>query len=66
MPFTWEVFPAALSTSQYASLNFLGESSWTRYNGLQQLSYFVTVFVAAPVSILTGLMQKPAISNKLG
>jgi DMSO/TMAO reductase YedYZ molybdopterin-dependent catalytic subunit len=33
---------------------------------LQQLSYFITVFVAAPVSIATGLMQSPAISNRLG
>jgi sulfoxide reductase catalytic subunit YedY len=67
VPMTWEVFPAAVSTAiQYASLNFPVDHSWTRYNGLQQLSYFVTVFVAAPVSILTGLMQSPAISNALG
>ena len=67
VPLTWEVFPAALSTAiQYASLNFPVDHSWTRYNGLQQLSYFATVFVAAPVSIGTGLMQSPAISNKLG
>ena len=67
VPVTWEVFPNALSTAiQYASLNFPVDSSWTRYNGLQQLSYFITVFVAAPVSILTGLMQSPAISNRLG
>ena len=67
VPITWEVFPAALSTAiQYASLNFPVDHSWTRYNGLQQLSYFVTVFVAAPVSIATGLMQSPAISNRLG
>jgi sulfoxide reductase catalytic subunit YedY len=33
---------------------------------LQQLSYFITVFVAAPVSLVTGLMQSPAISNALG
>jgi DMSO/TMAO reductase YedYZ molybdopterin-dependent catalytic subunit len=64
---TWEVFPAALSTAiQYASLNFPVDHSWTRYNGLQQLSYFVTVFVAAPLSIVTGLLQSPAISNALG
>src|SRR6476659_4780345 len=64
---TFEVFPAALSTAiQYASLNFPVDHSWTRYNGLQQLSYFITVFVAAPVSIATGLMQSPAISNALG
>ncbi|MDQ2860675.1 MAG: molybdopterin-dependent oxidoreductase, partial [Pseudomonadota bacterium] len=67
VPLTWGVFPAALSTAlQYASLNFPVEDSWTRYNGLQQLTYFITVFVAAPVSIFTGLMQSPAISNKAG
>lgn len=55
VPLTWEVFSAALSTTiQYASLNFPVGHSWTRYNGLQQLSYFITVFVAARVSIATG------------
>lgn len=67
VPVTWEVFPAALSTAiQYASLNFPVDEGWTRYNGLQQLSYFITIFIAAPVSIATGLMQSPAISNTLG
>lgn len=67
VPVTWDVFPNALSTAlQYASLDFPAEQSWTRYNSLQQLTYFVTVFVAAPVSILTGLLQGPAISNRLG
>ncbi|MDQ2946557.1 MAG: molybdopterin-dependent oxidoreductase, partial [Acidobacteriota bacterium] len=67
VPITWDVFPAALSTAiQYASLNFPVDQSWTRYNGLQQLTYFITVFIAAPVSIGTGLMQSPAIANKAG
>lgn len=67
VPLTWGVFPAALSTAiQYASLNFPVDQSWTRYNGLQQLTYFITVFIAAPVSIATGLMQSPAIANKAG
>lgn len=67
VPVTWEVFPNALSTAiQYASLNFPVDHSWTRYNALQQLTYFITVFVAAPVSIATGLLQSPAISNRLG
>jgi thiosulfate reductase cytochrome b subunit len=67
IPVTWEVFPNALSTAiQYASLDFPTNDSWTRYNGLQQLSYFITVFIAAPMSIATGLLQGPAISNKLG
>jgi sulfoxide reductase catalytic subunit YedY len=67
VPVTWDVFPAALSTAiQYASLNFPVDEGWTRYNGLQQITYFITVFIAAPVSIATGLLQSPAISNKLG
>ena len=67
VPTTWEVFPNAVSTAlQYLSLTFPPEESWTRYNSLQQLAYFATVFIAAPVSILTGLMQSPAISNRLG
>ena len=67
VPLSWDVFPNALSTGiQYASLNFPVDQGWTRYNGLQQLTYFVTVFVAAPVSIITGILQGPAFSNKLG
>ncbi len=67
VPLTWTVFPNALSTAiQYASLNFPVDESWTRYNGLQQLTYFITVFIAAPTSIATGLLQSPAISNRLG
>ena len=67
VPVTWDVFPNAISTAiQYASLDFPVDHSWTRYNSLQQLSYFITVFVAAPVSIATGLLQSPAISNRLG
>jgi len=67
VPLTWDVFPAALSTAiQYASLNFPVDQGWTRYNGLQQIAYFITVFVAAPISIATGLLQSPAISNRWG
>lgn len=67
VPTTWEVFPNAASTLlQYLSLTFPTEESWTRYNSLQQLFYFITVFVAAPISILTGFLQGPAISNRLG
>lgn len=67
VPTTWEVFPNALSTVfQYLSLNFPVEHAWTRYNSLQQLTYFITVFIAPPVAIITGLMQGPAFANKLG
>lgn len=67
VPTTWEVIPNAASTAlQYLSLTFPVEQSWTRYNSLQQICYFVTAFIAAPTSILTGFMQSPAISNRLG
>ena len=57
---------AASTALQYLSLTFPVDESWTRYNGLQQIAYFITVFIAAPTSIVTGLMQSPAISNRLG
>ena len=67
VPTTWEVIPNAASTLlQYLSLTFPDDQSWTRYNSLQQVTYFTTVFLAAPLSIVSGLMQSPAISNKLG
>jgi methionine sulfoxide reductase catalytic subunit len=67
VPTTWEVFPNALSTVfQYLSLNFPVEHAWTRYNSLQQITYFITVFIANPLAIITGLMQGPAFANKLG
>lgn len=67
VPTSWAVFPNALSTAlQYLSLNFPVEHTWTVYNGLQQLTYFVTIFIAGPLAFLTGVMQGPAFSNKLG
>ena len=67
VPATWEVIPNAASTAlQYLSLTFPQDQSWTRYNSLQQLAYFVTVFIAAPTSVATGLLQSPSLSNHLG
>ncbi|MFT4030257.1 MAG: hypothetical protein QM675_10310 [Protaetiibacter sp.] len=55
VPSDWAVIPNALSAAlQYASLDWPLENSWVNYNALQQLSYFTTVFVAAPLAIVTG------------
>lgn len=55
VPTSWEVFPNALSAGlQYVSLNWPTENGWVNYNGLQQLTYFTTVFIAAPLAIITG------------
>jgi hypothetical protein len=67
VPTDWEVFPNALSALiQYLALDFPKNEGWFKYNSLQQLAYFMTVFIAAPLAAISGLMQSPAISNKLG
>lgn len=56
VPTSWDVVPHAVSAAlQYASLDWPTESGWTGYNGLQLLAYFVTVFVAAPLAVVTGI-----------
>lgn len=67
VPTSLEILPNALSTVlQYLSLQFPPNDGWVYFNSLQKLTYFTTVFIAAPIAIVTGLMQAPAISNKLG
>ena len=56
VPTSWEVFPNALSAIlQYVSLDWPTENGWVNYNALQQLAYFTTVFIAAPLAIITGV-----------
>lgn len=56
VPTSWEVFPNALSAAlQYVSLDWPIENGWVNYNGLQQLAYFTTVFLAAPLAVVTGV-----------
>lgn len=66
VPVHWDVVPNAISVAiQYLSLQWPTESGWTNYNSLQVLAYFVTVFIAAPLALLTGLGMSPALSTKL-
>lgn len=56
VPTSWDVFPNAVSAAlQYASFHWPTESGWLSYNSLQVLAYFVTVFIAAPLAIITGV-----------
>jgi sulfoxide reductase catalytic subunit YedY len=65
VPAHWDVFPdAASALLQYLSLRWPVDDSWLAYNGLQMLAYFVTVFVAAPLALLTGLGMSPALSTR--
>lgn len=56
VPTSWSVFPNAVSAGlQYVSLDWPTENGWVNYNSLQQLAYFATVFLAAPLAIATGV-----------
>ncbi|GAB2458812.1 cytochrome b/b6 domain-containing protein [Xylanimonas ulmi] len=56
VPTSWAVFPNALSAAlQYLTLDWPVEHGWVAYNSLQQLMYFLVVFVAAPLAALTGV-----------
>ena len=56
VPTSWEVFPNAASAMlQYLTLEWPVENGWVNYNSLQQLMYFVIVFIAAPLAAVTGV-----------
>lgn len=61
VPTSWAIFPNALSAlTQYISLDWPTENGWVNYNSLQVLAYFTTVFIAAPLAIITGLRLSTA------
>ncbi|GAA1365195.1 cytochrome b/b6 domain-containing protein [Arthrobacter rhombi] len=56
VPTSWDIFPNMVSGAiQYASLDWPTEHGWVHYNALQVMSYFLTVFIAAPLAILSGI-----------
>ena len=65
VPLHWDVIPNSISVAiQYLSMNWPLETGWTNYNGLQLIAYFITVFIAAPLALITGLGMSPALSTK--
>ncbi|MBJ7595210.1 MAG: molybdopterin-dependent oxidoreductase [Candidatus Dormibacteraeota bacterium] len=65
VPTSWDVFPNAVSVLiQYLSLDWPTENGWVAYNSLQLIAYFITVFVAAPLALVTGLGMSPALSTR--
>lgn len=56
VPTDLDIFPNMLSAAiQYASLDWPTENGWIHYNSLQVVAYFVTVFIAAPLAIVSGI-----------
>ncbi len=65
VPTTWAVFPNSLSVLiQYLSLDWPTDNGWVAYNSLQLLAYFITIFIAAPLALITGLGMSPALSTR--
>lgn len=65
VPQEWEIVPHAASAAlQYVSLQGPPHDGWVSYNALQMLAYFVAVFIAAPVSALSGLRMSPVWPGK--
>ncbi|MGH2630802.1 MAG: cytochrome b/b6 domain-containing protein, partial [Actinomycetota bacterium] len=65
VPTSWSVFPSSVSVLiQYLSLDWPTEHGWVAYNSLQLLAYFITVFIAAPLALITGLGMSPALSTR--
>jgi len=69
VPSSWEVFPNAISAGlQYASFEWPAENGWTNFNSIQQIMYFLVIFVAAPLAIISGLRMSewwPSEAKKL-
>lgn len=65
VPMSWDVIPNSISVAiQYLSLDWPHDNGWVNYNGLQLIAYFITVFIAAPLALITGLGMSPALSTR--
>lgn len=66
VPTSWKIIPDAWDIFvHYATFHMPQEpNGFYRYNALQQLSYFITVFVLAPLAILSGPSMSPALTNQ--
>jgi methionine sulfoxide reductase catalytic subunit len=66
VPTSPAVFVQAWNTFvHYANFHLPPEpNGFYGYNALQQLAYFATIFVMAPLSILTGMAMSPALVNR--
>lgn len=65
VPTSWDIIPNALTAGlKYASLNWPTENGWVNYNALQTISYFVIVFIAAPLALITGIRMAPGLAGR--
>lgn len=64
VPVSWDIFPNMISAGlQYLSFDWPQEMAWVNYNALQVMTYFVTIFIAAPLAAITGVRMSPIWQN---
>ena len=67
VPNSFDVFPNAVSTAlQYPSLQLPENAGFSTYNALQLLATSSPCSSPAPVALITGLLQAPAIAGRFG
>jgi sulfoxide reductase catalytic subunit YedY len=67
VPTTTAVVPGAVTCAvTLASLHLPPGAGEVNINALQQLAYFSVIFIAPPLSVLTGLAMSPALVNHYG
>ena len=66
VPISWQIVPDSWNVFvHYSTFNFpIEPNGFYHYNALQQLAYFGTIFILAPLAMLTGLAMSPAIENR--
>jgi DMSO/TMAO reductase YedYZ molybdopterin-dependent catalytic subunit/thiosulfate reductase cytochrome b subunit len=65
VPVSWSIVPHAASVAiQYASLDLPEPAGWGQYDAMQMIAYFTTVFVAAPLAMLSGFLQAPFVAAR--
>ena len=66
VPTSWQIVPDAWAYFvHYATFHLPPEpDSFQHYNALQQLTYFIVVFILAPLAILSGPSMSPALTNR--
>jgi sulfoxide reductase catalytic subunit YedY len=66
VPTSWQVVPDAWGYFvHYVTFHLPPEpDTFSRYNPLQQLTYFAVVFLLAPLAIVTGPSMSPALTNR--
>jgi len=66
VPVSWRIIPDSWNVFvHYATVHMpIEPNGFYHFNALQQVSYFIVVFLLAPVALLSGMGMSPAIENR--